>query len=811
MSLDADLQKLIAGQMARGELILFTGSGFSAAAVNETGGLLPTGAQLRKEIWPLVFPDEPFDQSSVLADIYEVGIRRSQRLLGEALRKLLKVDRSRIPDLYQTWFSVPWRAIYTLNVDDLDEAANQRFPLPVPIRSISALSDDTGSLGAVVGAVHLNGRIDDFPTLTFSAQQYGERTAFPDSWYQRLVAELSAYPVLFVGTEVDEPPLWQQVAIRELRTRRSREHRPRSYLVSPKLSVSRQAVLGELNIEWIPMDAQGFAENVLVLFREEARQGHSVLAGVRGRSLPGTAIRPVADLQSETRTDLAEYLLGREPSWADVTSGYAVARAFERDLLDRISRENPQIVLVTGTAGTGKTTTLLRLATTLQVAGKDVSWLDVQTESPLHHLRQALRDRPPSILAIDDVDIFGRGAPAFLRELAADLPGLMILIAVRSSRADRLDFHRHLQSVRVLEIDVPNLEDEDIDAILDSLTKANRLGVLRGKSRPEQERIFRSKADRQLLVAMIEATTDLRFEEKVHSECRDLDPSQQLPYAAVALSTRFRHPLPREEFLIAVGGDRDVALNALGSLVAKHLVVTEKTGDLRVRHRVVAEQACVFFQQAGHFAGAVEGLLFAIAAKLGPGHSTSSREHRLLVQLMNHKFMLDELKNVGRAREIYDALEQVLSWDYHYWLQRGSLEVEIGNVRGAENFLGQAKGLAPDDYLVQTEWAYMMLKRAAQDAEAGLPHARDRADQAFADLREAISQRGSFDPYPYHVLGSQGLSWVRRARLSSVEKTAKLRELLDTVRQGRRHHPGARELELLERDLNADYLRSAVI
>ena len=172
--------------------------------------------------------------------------------------------------------------------------------------------------------------------------------------------------------------------------------------------------------------------------------------------------------------------------------------------------------------------------------------------------------------------------------------------------------------------------------------------------------------------------------------------------------------------------------------------------------------------------------------------------------------MLDEIRDVGRAREIYESLEDVLNWDYHYWLQRGSMEVEVSNVRGAENFLGQAKGLAPDDYKVQTEWAYMLLKRAAQEAEGGLTGARELADEAFAELHDAIARRGPTDSYPYHVLGSQGLGWVRRASLTAIERTEKLRELLETVREGRRHHPRQRDLEMLERDIQDEYLRSAI-
>ena len=43
-------------------------------------------------------------------------------------------------------------------------------------------------------------------------------------------------------------------------------------------------------------------------------------------------------------------------------------------------------------------------------------------------------------------------------------------------------------------------------------------------------------------------------------------------------------------------------------------------------------------------------------------------------------------------REVYDSLQSLMDWDYHYWLQRGSFEVEIGDIEVAENFLEHASG-----------------------------------------------------------------------------------------------------------------------
>jgi len=171
--------------------------------------------------------------------------------------------------------------------------------------------------------------------------------------------------------------------------------------------------------------------------------------------------------------------------------------------------------------------------------------------------------------------------------------------------------------------------------------------------------------------------------------------------------------------------------------------------------------------------------------------------------------MIEEIAALDRIRQIYDGVEFMLSGDYHFWLQRGSLEVEVGDIRLAENFLAQARGLAPDDYKVQTAWAYMSLKRAAMDAEMGVTSSRDRAEEALRELYDAIERRGATDSYPYHVLGSQALSWLRRAHLTQDERRRRLAEVLHTVQEGHKQHPRVRELAKLSDDLEREYLMTS--
>lgn len=255
----------MAHQLEHEGLILFTGAGFSQDARSRSGEPIPSTPELVELMWPVAFPEDEPDASEI-EDVFESALMADRDRTHDVLRARLEVDAESLPPTYETWFSMPWFRIYTLNVDDLDDAVQRRFELPVPIRCLSALGDELPPRLSELLCVHLNGRIAGFPAITFSHQQYGERTAAPDPWYQHLAADLLAHPGLFVGTQLDEPPLWQQFALRTGRGLGPPD-RPPSYLVAPSLPVARRRVLEELNVTWIPMNQADFAEQVLAPLR----------------------------------------------------------------------------------------------------------------------------------------------------------------------------------------------------------------------------------------------------------------------------------------------------------------------------------------------------------------------------------------------------------------------------------------------------------------------------------------------------------------------------------------------------------------
>ena len=712
----------LSGRIRRGSSVLFTGAGFSLGAKNHDGEELPSTGELKALIWELCFSDAPPEPSASLQDIYEAGLQMHRGHLVSLLESRFTVDADSLPDFYESYFTQPWSHIYTLNIDDLAVAAGRRFSMRRRVRAISTSSGDASALPMDVDPRHLlvlqlNGSLQDIPDgVTFASRQYSARLSLPDPVYARMAADLMSHAVVFVGTSLDEPSLWQHIEARRTRGQRgTRELRPRSFLVCPELDRPRQLMLRNYNVEWLEMTAAEFAEHVLSQLAEASEEGNSLLAGKREATAVRTEIPDVSAIASNPE-EQTEYLLGEEPIWADLQSGRAVMRDCDEALwqlcVEMVSNKRPRgAVLLTGTAGSGKSTSLMRLALRLSAdKGCSVSWIDKSDSfsigAILHHFEHPAGDLP-SVIAVDDADLFGRQLSVLTRDLLHSEGQPIILLAVRSGRVDSVINQAFLEDSPPAEITMPPLTDSDIDDLLDVLERENRLGQLLGRSKGEKRHAFTQLSGRLLLVAMIEATSELKFQDKVLDEYDQLDDSTGIAYAIIGAATAYRFALSRDEVLLATGDPSNAMLNNIDSLLRRRLVL-ESDGYLRARHRRIGEILVDQLQRSGQLEQVLECLYFVAASKVAPSVGRHARARKLMRFLLNHEFLVRAV-TIDGARRLYGSVEGLLQWDYHFWLQRGSLEVQHhGHLGQAENFLGQARALAPDDPYVVHEWAYLL-------------------------------------------------------------------------------------------------------
>jgi len=359
--------------------VLFTGAGFSLDAKNITHQPIPGVDALRRRLWELCFGDDPFEESNSLQDLYQLARTQRRKELTDYLTAELSVDSGTLPAWYREVFRFPWHRIYTLNVDNLAQAVDRAFDLPRSIKVTSATSELRSEFvdeRANLHVIHLNGTLADAPDgITFSFGQYAERLTRDEPWYHQLISDLLSRPVVFVGTQLDEPPLWQYIEKRRSRGGRvQKELRPKSYLVAPSLSKARQSCLLDYNISHLPMTAAEFAGTVLAKLYEPARLGQQFLVELSRREKGDElSVRDVASL-SINPTEKTEFLLGAEPAWSDIQSGRAICRRIDAEIsvsADKLLAGSKMkgVLLISGTAGTGKGTSLKRLSLKLSSEG----------------------------------------------------------------------------------------------------------------------------------------------------------------------------------------------------------------------------------------------------------------------------------------------------------------------------------------------------------------------------------------------------------------------------------------------------------
>lgn len=817
MDNDAIIERL-RNQVRRAEPVLFVGAGFSRDALNVVGTNLPLGKDLAEAIWKVAFPDKDYDASASLGDIYYAAKLQNPKGLLAVMKDLLTVDGEQVPDHFRVWFSMPWSRCYSLNIDDLELATNRKYPLPRIVISVSATSGRTNGKpdGRHLEVIHLNGSIsDDLDDLVFSDLDYARRNTGPDKWYATWSTDIISRPVVFVGTRLNEATLWQYVEFRRRKGGRGiSELRPGSYLVSPELDFARRTLLKELHVDWIQMTAEQFATSVLTGLQHEAREGLKLIQTRDQESTLRSAPRLVSDLSANREAPVsAEYLLGKEPTWAELQEGLAIPRECDEELFEVASSilgsdglSAP--LVVTGTAGSGKSTSLMGLG--LRLAGKGIAtyWLDKRWNIQPHSLRELVAHAEgPIAILVDDADVFGRMASGWAREVTQMRPGVLLGLGVRSNRIDGLLDVQTLGGIDPTEVVMPYLADADIDGLIALLDLHNKLGVLKGMSPAQRVNAFRKQAGRQLLVAMIQATSGRELREKVFGEFVELPDGQRVIYAMACVVHSQRHEIDRGELLVATGAPDNETLNAIETLVRRGLLFRETLySGYRARHRMIADELANGMEFRPYYGQVLEGLTFAFANAVRPTMPRQAKPWRRLIRFINHDF-IRRVVDLEASRACYAKLEDSLHWDYQYWLQRGSLEVEDGDLELAVGYLDQARSLAGGERNVETEYAYLLTKKAWTHPDSPQSHEWFNTGREF--LENQIAATGKVDSYPYHVLGSQGLAWARHGNLTALEKRELLGRLVALLKEGVAYHPRSDELNGLKRDLERQWLMMA--
>ncbi len=814
--------------------ILFLGAGFSTGAANCFSNPIPSGNDLALLLWEFLGYSDTFDGTD-LPTLYEAALKSHKGLA--ALRVLLEEQllAQSIPSWYGVIRKIFWNKIYTTNVDNVVEQVYQSQTDEPNLETIVAPRQDYKERDQFMSSIQfikLSGTLPGPPNeLTFSTRQYARRSSEHDTWYDHFVRDYSTHVTLLIGTNLAEPLFWQYVEARDKRFQETSEHRPRSFLVCPRISPPKKDIISGLNIVGVEATAQQFLE-----WLEETLQPFQSRYEVLQTVAPSLAQVLQADVQplsgSQRRrierfyacfdpvvipTPNAShrklYLLGASPDWQDLAHEFDAPRSISQAIHEAVRTEYSRTDLITcfailGSAGCGKSTILKRLALSLVAEGHPVFFCTSENLPRNQDLVGALEFfLKRAILVFDNADLAFGWFAGSLAELARLERPPLIIIASRTNRYDRRSSVIENQ-IQVRPYHVPQLERAEIDSLIAILERNNLLGRLRGMTTNQRRAEFEQRAQKQILVAMREATQGPGFNEIIKGEFNELAPQEaKILYLCAALPTAAGFRLSKQQLLGCAEEPPSIALDLITRTLRDIVIPTSEQPDLlHVRHAVIAEYVLNAVAPRGLLREAYVRLLKVLANDLGSDRA--SRAFRLYRRIVNHDGIYRRfLNNLVEARAIFESIQDWFSSDPHFWLQFGSLELEYGELAFASNYIDQAESLAPSDSFILTAKAHLNLRKAI--CSEGSADAAELWRQGYAALVDQIRQRGATEVHPFHILGSQTITYVKRCLNSFDEKKQLMEGSIKLVEAGVRAHPRS-ELGRLLDDMKRTYLELAI-
>jgi SIR2-like domain/Holliday junction DNA helicase RuvB P-loop domain len=778
-------RKNLLGNLDRNRVLLVTGAGFSCEAKNITGAKLPVGSQLAMKLWNHLYDNDEYDGRTTLKTLY--GAALNHRKGKESLRQFFKTQLhvTEFPAWYRDvhrWF---WRRIFTFNADDLLETVYRSSGISLETIVAPASYSDRDAFLRTMQYIKLHGCINNNSDLTFGPREYGIRAAArTDIWYLHFVEDYATMPTIFVGTELDEPIFWQYVESRgQDASQGSKLRRPKCFIISPTISKPNEDLLMQFNIISVRQTARDFfkwlSEQQVVRSREDVLRliDPELEPALRASELGASAVEankaeyflslfrvPVRPTNSR-RSSM--FLLGAPPSWDDIANDIdahrIVADKLTTAVADALKNEDLDIVVVSSPAGGGKSTLCKRVALNLVDDGISVYFSDgTNRPDPARVAAYLLDLQHQSVLFIDNAgDDFH-----LIEELWEKIRDIrfrpLIVIAARANDVAYKGHDLARGGARILDFGIPDLCDEDIDAIIRTLEAHDLLGTLRDKSHAERTAVFKAKARKQILVAMREATSGRGFDEILRDEFETLQPaSAKLLYLVTALASDGAYGLSVQHMITAMNLQPNETIALVQQSLRGILVQPEFDASVYfIRHPAIASFVIANAPRE-QLADAFTALLISISTFLPQGNQRRfSRAFRLYRSLLSHARMRSTFPEGARLpRQIYEGIKDYYRDDGHYWLHYASYEIEHGGeIALAENYLAQAQAILGEHRQIDTAMAHLLFRKALTSQNAS--EANKLADEALGILRAHMADSKKVSLHALHLFGSQMIEYI---------------------------------------------------
>lgn len=740
-----ELPAALVDAVREGNAILFLGSGASIGAKHPNPQRsAPKGDDLKILLSDKFLGGRLKDRSlAAVAQfcVSEAGLLQLQAYLKELLLDFSPADfHLLIPEFH-------WHAVATTNYDLIIDRAYQSTEKPlqtlVPfIKNDQLVEREAKKVENPLKFLKLHGCLnhsnDAEAPLIITSDQYVTFAQHRSRLFDMLRGMAHEFPLIFCGYSIDDPNI--RTVLFDLFN--ANERRPQYYVVSPKFEDIEARLWQSNRITPIKATFETFLRELdrqipansrrLSSFRQSGAPSIDRFRVLADRTYGEATVQYLATDILHVRAGMpieqvepVDYYKGYDRGFAGVLAKLDVRRKVSDTVLvdavleeETASRKPVELFVLKGAAGNGKTTALKRTAwdaatdyDALVFYLSDMGALRADRFQEIHELTNRR-----IFLIVDRPSLRASELSLFLRQMQTRKVQLSVITAERDNEWNTRC--EALEEFVVNSYPVRYLTDLEIGELLEKLGTHRALGLLAEMKPDDRVRAFKDRAQRQILVALHEATLGRPFEEIVVDEYARITPeAAKLLYLDICTLNRFGVPV-RAGLIARVSGIHFEEFEKELFQPLEKIVYSEYDryiGDrvYRARHPHVAE--IVFSETLSNH----EDKLNQILRILGGLNISFSVDKEAFDQMTRGRVVADTFPSVEMGRSLYRVAQQAVGQDDPYILQQEAI-FEInhggGNLPRAEKLLGKAEEIAGHDASIQHSIAVLYRKKALDES-----------------------------------------------------------------------------------------------
>lgn len=766
-------------QVSEGRAVLFLGQGAITDSVHKNGKKFPTLDELKRGIVQK-FLDDSYS-TYPLTQIIELA--SSERTITEVQAYIASIYEDLYPaDYHKLIPGFVWHTIVTTNIDLVIEraygASENKLQRPVVFKKNGERVEEKLRESGTVVLLKLAGCITDISDektpLLLNPEQRSYDQDSRSRLFERTESLAFEFPFIILGGSLADEDVR---SILKLISQKANV-RPRSYIVAPNMAPAQVRYWEDQRFTCIGMTCKDFLEQLDDSIPKDFRVianltnplEHPIFKRFTSSELPSsrligfltkyidyihrdyktTPIDPKAFYQGyfDDLTPIALNLDVRRSKVDPILS--EVFFVSESDRLDRA-----EFYLIKGHAGSGKSVMVRRLAWDASIDFNQLCLLikhphriDYEALSELYRLT-----KKRIFLFVDPVREYIDSIEFLIREARRNKLPLTIIGAEREGVWNT--------SCSVLEpfltnsYEIKYLSEEEIIELISLLSRYKSLGSLEGLTFEQQTKALSGRAERQLLVALHEATLGKPFRQIVVDEFNAIVPQKARSlYLTVCifhrLGVQVRAGLISRVHRIPFTMFEQELFKPLESIVFASYDNSIMDNVYRSRHSQIAE---IVFEEVLANDDARFSEYVSLLTSIDVDYNS---DYEALKGLTNAKQLLGLFHNKDYIKQIY-KVAQMRVGDHHMLLQQEAIfemTREDGDLDRATEVLHKATRLAPYSQVIIHSLAVLAHKKA-QVARTDIERAKYR-EEAKVAARRLIQER-TVTPHPYNTLIEIGI------------------------------------------------------